>query len=305
MLSKLIIMESLEQTKKIPKKDNNIKSNIRLLKEDSIVTTILSDPSKLLESPHFDSIKLNGFLGSSTQEGFWRLYIDSRLDEFVEIRENDILRTEKANGKTTLYIKNGTKFFHVKVVTEKNYESESDKDESTSDGFKMISLARPGQASEMASERRRAERERREREHRERTERRQREIREMIDKVKDFAPDVADALTEIGVNLSREMLGKVADVLEILSQEIGPEDWKPVAAACMTELENIKVECEEVKAALERLEDTTAAMDRAKEIEREAKRKESMMRDRPREFLRDVDRDMIDFNRDLQTRDIG
>jgi hypothetical protein len=47
-----------------------LEPNIKLLKEDSAVTKILSDPSKLLESPHFDSIKLNGLLGSSTQEGY-------------------------------------------------------------------------------------------------------------------------------------------------------------------------------------------------------------------------------------------
>ena len=242
-----------------------LEPNIKLLKEDSAVTKILSDPSKLLESPHFDSIKLNGLLGSSTQEGYWRLYTDSRLDEFVEIKQDDIIRTEKESGRTSIYIKNGVKFFHVKIVTDKNYKI--NEDESTSGGHRNLIFSGPGRGpepfggpgdhgpsdqAEMAEIREKAQKEERERvarEERQEAVRREREFLEKVDKIDEMIPGALDALITIGVEAGREVLGKLGMVLEglLVSDTIGPEDLDSITEACKMRLEDIQKECQRVR----------------------------------------------------------
>src|SRR2546430_3755462 len=64
-------------------------SNSRELKKDALVEKLVSDPA----APP-DTIRLVGFLGKSSRDGYWRLYLTSQLNEYVECHEDDIVHTQ-------------------------------------------------------------------------------------------------------------------------------------------------------------------------------------------------------------------
>lgn len=60
------------------------------LQEDRLVQKLVPDPSK---GPN--AKMLTGFLGKSTQEGYWRLYSTPDLTTYVKFHEDDIIHCEQ------------------------------------------------------------------------------------------------------------------------------------------------------------------------------------------------------------------
>jgi hypothetical protein len=60
------------------------------LEQDDLVDKLASEPSA---APP-DVTMLDGFLGKSPREGFWRLYLTPQLNEHVEVAEGDIVHRE-------------------------------------------------------------------------------------------------------------------------------------------------------------------------------------------------------------------
>lgn len=63
------------------------------LTPDRLVEILVPDPSH-----HEPKVTLTGFLGRGAQEGSWRLYMTTGLDEYVEFNESDVVHTEPAPG---------------------------------------------------------------------------------------------------------------------------------------------------------------------------------------------------------------
>jgi hypothetical protein len=61
------------------------------LEQHPLVEALMPDPS---QGPP-NATALQGFLGKSTSEGVWRLYLTVALDEYVEIAEADILHSRQ------------------------------------------------------------------------------------------------------------------------------------------------------------------------------------------------------------------
>jgi hypothetical protein len=59
------------------------------LTEDELVSALVPDPSNLP-----DTTVMVGFLGRSSREGFWRLYLTADLGEFVDFAAADVLHTQ-------------------------------------------------------------------------------------------------------------------------------------------------------------------------------------------------------------------
>jgi hypothetical protein len=62
-----------------------------LSREDDIVGRLVPDPS---QSPP-PTVVLTGLLGRSAKEGYWRLYFSSTLERYAEVKEEDVLHSEK------------------------------------------------------------------------------------------------------------------------------------------------------------------------------------------------------------------
>jgi hypothetical protein len=69
----------------------------RNLKPDQIVQRLKPDPSKIPNAR-----VLAGFLGKSTREGYWRLYVSLQMNEYIEIAENDIVDTQPMGEEETV-----------------------------------------------------------------------------------------------------------------------------------------------------------------------------------------------------------
>jgi hypothetical protein len=61
------------------------------LSEDPIVGRLVPDPSQ----PPPAMVALEGLLGRSIREGYWRLYFSSGLERYAEFKEEDVLHSEK------------------------------------------------------------------------------------------------------------------------------------------------------------------------------------------------------------------
>ena len=61
------------------------------LSEDPIVRRLVPDPSQ----PPPPNVALEGLLGRSIREGYWRLYFSSGLERYAEFKEEDVLHSEK------------------------------------------------------------------------------------------------------------------------------------------------------------------------------------------------------------------
>lgn len=59
------------------------------LTEEAFVRALVPDPSNLP-----DAVFLSGFVGRSSREGFWRLYLTVDLNEFIEFHEADVLHAQ-------------------------------------------------------------------------------------------------------------------------------------------------------------------------------------------------------------------
>lgn len=85
-------------TKKGPERDE--------LQQDTLVEQLVDDP---LEIP--EVTMLTGFLGKSPQPEYYRLYLTPTLDQYYEIAERDILRSQPLDsersplGGTTVWVR--------------------------------------------------------------------------------------------------------------------------------------------------------------------------------------------------------
>jgi hypothetical protein len=88
------------------------------LKQDPLVEKLKADPS---EDPNVKMF--TGYLGRSTQVGYWRLYLTPQLNEYLEINEEDIshnqsLATEQSPlGGTMLWIRRGANVQYTRTVS--------------------------------------------------------------------------------------------------------------------------------------------------------------------------------------------
>ncbi|HCG00868.1 MAG TPA: hypothetical protein DEV93_10040 [Chloroflexi bacterium] len=72
---------------------------------DEIVGRVVEDPS----NPN--ARKVDGaYLGNSSREGYWRLYLNSRFDLYLEFRKEDTLDAQRqSTGRITVWVKPGTR----------------------------------------------------------------------------------------------------------------------------------------------------------------------------------------------------
>ncbi|MFJ4689205.1 hypothetical protein [Streptomyces sp. NPDC088789] len=61
------------------------------LKEDPIVAARITDPAD--QKAIGGTRRVTGFVGRSETPGYWRVYLSTRLDDYVEIREEDIVQS--------------------------------------------------------------------------------------------------------------------------------------------------------------------------------------------------------------------
>jgi len=88
------------------------------LKQDPLVEKLKADPS---QDPNVKTF--TGYLGRSTQVGYWRLYLTPQLNEYLEISEEDIshnqsLATEQSPlGGTMLWIRRVANVQYTRTVS--------------------------------------------------------------------------------------------------------------------------------------------------------------------------------------------
>jgi len=86
------------------------------LTPDRIVERLVPDPSR--PEPR---VSLTGLLGRSTEEGVWRLYLTSGIEEYAEFAESDVVHTESVpegmlpTGGTTVWLRMGATVRHPTV----------------------------------------------------------------------------------------------------------------------------------------------------------------------------------------------
>ena len=86
------------------------------MNEDEVVQHLVPDPSAVPE------VKiLSGFLGKSSRDGHWRLYLTPELSEYIEIPEEAVLRSQKLDneqsplGGTILWINRNAELVHTRT----------------------------------------------------------------------------------------------------------------------------------------------------------------------------------------------
>ena len=86
------------------------------LKQDDLVEQLIPDPS---ESSQF--VVVEGFLGKSQRAGYWRLYLNAKLNEYVEVSENDVIHSQSLSkeksslGGTTLWLARGATLERTRI----------------------------------------------------------------------------------------------------------------------------------------------------------------------------------------------
>ena len=92
------------------KKPSRPAQNDPEIKEDEVVRELVADPRDVPEST-----LIVGFVGRSEDEDKWRVYITPTLDNYVEIRRKDILKTaplessDSPIGGTAVWIRKSAK----------------------------------------------------------------------------------------------------------------------------------------------------------------------------------------------------
>ena len=78
---------------------------------DRFVSQVVPDPANLdAESPHV----LRGYVGDSDEAGYTRVYCGSKLDDYADVRDDDILHYEPSEGgeEHTLWVRSGAQVRH-------------------------------------------------------------------------------------------------------------------------------------------------------------------------------------------------
>ena len=103
-----------------PKNPNDPKSDAAKphLRQHELIDKLVPDPS---QSQSFTV--LSGLLGSSPQPGYWRLYLTAALDEYAEMREEDIVHSQSltsaqsALGRTIVWVRSGASVQHTRLTS--------------------------------------------------------------------------------------------------------------------------------------------------------------------------------------------
>jgi hypothetical protein len=88
------------------------------LNEDELIKNLVPDPSQVP-----DARMLFGFLGKSSREGYWRLYLTPELNRYVEFQEEDVLHTlsfatpENPLGGQAAWVKREANLLHTRTVS--------------------------------------------------------------------------------------------------------------------------------------------------------------------------------------------
>lgn len=86
--------------------------------EEDFVSDLAPDPASIP-----DTRMLIGFVGESTKDGYLRLYLTPELNEFYEIQEADVVRSQKLPAGelnlagTAIWIKRDSKIQHTRTTT--------------------------------------------------------------------------------------------------------------------------------------------------------------------------------------------
>ena len=76
-----------------------MKAPNRVPAEDQLVTHLVPDPANV------PNVNVHvGMIGKSNREGYWRIYTTPKLNDFIEIHEDDIVHLEplSSSGGTSL-----------------------------------------------------------------------------------------------------------------------------------------------------------------------------------------------------------
>jgi hypothetical protein len=93
--------------------DDQVRAELR---PEALVERLVPDPAA--PSP---STPLVGFLGRSTEEGRWRLYLTTAFDQYVEFDERDVRHSEPLSssetslGGTRVWLRQGASVQHTRV----------------------------------------------------------------------------------------------------------------------------------------------------------------------------------------------
>jgi len=99
-------------------KDKPSKNPKLRLEENQFVAELVPDPANLRPFTVFV-----GYLGKSPQEGYCRLYLSAKLNRYVDISENDIirsqsLRTEQSSlGAVRLWVQSNAQLSYTRVTS--------------------------------------------------------------------------------------------------------------------------------------------------------------------------------------------
>lgn len=89
------------------------------LREDPLVERLLPDPSQ----PPPELMKLIGFLGRDAEQGYWRVYFTTHLDNYVRVAEADIVASQPLESsraepaRTEVLVKREAKLQHTRTVS--------------------------------------------------------------------------------------------------------------------------------------------------------------------------------------------
>jgi hypothetical protein len=90
------------------------------IKQDPLLDKIGLDPNRAHET-----VVLRGWLGRSTQEGRWRLYLNPQLNKYVEFSDQDIAHTEPLPsgqsplGGSIVYFKSDVTLQHTSISSQR------------------------------------------------------------------------------------------------------------------------------------------------------------------------------------------
>jgi hypothetical protein len=86
------------------------------LVEESLIANLVPDPADVPD------VKVHvGFLGKSSREGYWRLYMSPQMNDFIEVREEDIVHAKQFDaahspwGGTVTWIRADAKLTRTKT----------------------------------------------------------------------------------------------------------------------------------------------------------------------------------------------
>ena len=88
------------------------------LQPDALIERLVPDASQIP-----DVRILGGFLGKSTREGYWRLYLTPTLNEYVEFAEDDVVHShtlesdERQLGGTMIWVRREANLQHTRSAS--------------------------------------------------------------------------------------------------------------------------------------------------------------------------------------------